>query len=56
MIGLLTGTLIAKQPPEILIDVQGVGYEVQMPMTCLYELPDIGEQVKVITHPVSPID
>lgn len=50
MIGLLTGTLIAKQPPEILIDVQGVGYEVQMPMTCLYELPDIGEQVKVITH------
>lgn len=50
MIGQLTGTLIAKQPPEILIDVHGVGYEVQMPMTCLYELPDIGEQVKVITH------
>lgn len=50
MIGRLTGLLISKQPPEILIDVQGVGYEVQMPMTCLYELPDIGEMVTVITH------
>ncbi|MDN7124629.1 Holliday junction branch migration protein RuvA [Pseudidiomarina terrestris] len=50
MIGRLTGLLISKQPPEILIDVQGVGYEVQMPMTCLYELPDIGEQVTVVTH------
>ena len=50
MIGQLTGTLIAKQPPEVLIDVNGVGYEVQMPMTCIYELPDIGEPVSIITH------
>lgn len=50
MIGRLTGTLISKQPPEIMIDVHGVGYEVQMPMTCLFELPDIGEPVTVITH------
>ncbi len=50
MIGQLTGTLIAKQAPEILIDVQGVGYEVQMPMTCIYELPDVGSQVQVVTH------
>lgn len=50
MIGQLTGKLISKQPPEVLIDVQGVGYEVQMPMTCFFELPDIGEVVSVITH------
>lgn len=50
MIGRLTGTLISKQPPEIMIDVHGVGYEVQMPMTCLFELPDVGEPVTVITH------
>lgn len=50
MIGRLTGILISKQPPEIMIDVHGVGYEVQMPMTCLFELPDVGEPVTVITH------
>ncbi|CAB0149464.1 Holliday junction ATP-dependent DNA helicase RuvA [Pseudidiomarina piscicola] len=50
MIGQLNGLLISKQPPEILIDVQGVGYEVQMPMTCLYDLPDVGETVTVVTH------
>ena len=50
MIGHLHGTLIAKNPPEILIDVNGVGYEVQMPMTCFYQLPALGEQVTIITH------
>lgn len=50
MIGQLRGTLIAKQPPELLIDVNGIGYEVQMPMTCFYEVPDVGETVTVITH------
>ena len=50
MIGRLSGTLISKQPPEIMIDVHGVGYEVQMPMTCIYELPDLGEPVSLITH------
>ncbi|WP_411358891.1 MULTISPECIES: Holliday junction branch migration protein RuvA [unclassified Pseudidiomarina] len=50
MIGRLSGTLISKQPPEIMIDVHGVGYEVQMPMTCIYELPELGEPVSIITH------
>ncbi|MCF6435170.1 MULTISPECIES: Holliday junction branch migration protein RuvA [Pseudoalteromonas] len=50
MIGRLSGILLEKQPPEILLDVAGVGYEVQMPMTCFYELPNIGEQTAVYTH------
>ncbi|WP_105168591.1 Holliday junction branch migration protein RuvA [Pseudoalteromonas sp. T1lg23B] len=50
MIGRLSGTLLEKQPPEILLDVAGVGYEVQMPMTCFYELPAIGEKTAVYTH------
>ncbi|OOF06336.1 Holliday junction branch migration protein RuvA [Salinivibrio sp. MA607] len=50
MIGRLHGTLIEKQPPEILIDVNGVGYEVSMPMNCLYQLPDVGETATVYTH------
>ncbi|MEI5638292.1 MULTISPECIES: Holliday junction branch migration protein RuvA [unclassified Pseudoalteromonas] len=50
MIGKLNGILLEKQPPEILLDVNGVGYEVQMPMTCFYELPNVGEKVSVFTH------
>jgi len=50
MIGRLSGTLLEKQPPEILLDVNGVGYAVQMPMTCFYELPNIGEQAAIYTH------
>lgn len=50
MIGRLHGTLIAKNPPEILIDVNGVGYEVQMPMTSFYQLPNLGESVTIVTH------
>ncbi|WP_405599943.1 MULTISPECIES: Holliday junction branch migration protein RuvA [unclassified Pseudoalteromonas] len=50
MIGRLNGILVEKQPPEILLEVSGVGYEVQMPMTCFYDLPKIGENAIVYTH------
>jgi Holliday junction DNA helicase RuvA len=50
MIGRLRGILIEKQPPEILIEVSGVGYEVNMPMTCFYNLPDEGSEAIVYTH------
>lgn len=50
MIGRLRGTLIEKQPPELLIEVSGVGYEVQMPMSCFYELPNVGEEAAIYTH------
>ncbi|WP_440053468.1 Holliday junction branch migration protein RuvA [Pseudoalteromonas sp. T1lg65] len=50
MIGRLQGILLEKQPPEVVIDVNGVGYEVQMPMTCFYDLPNVGENVSVFTH------
>ena len=49
MIGRLNGVLVEKQPPEILIEVSGVGYEVNMPMTCFYDLPNVGESA-IITH------
>ncbi|MGC7560334.1 Holliday junction branch migration protein RuvA [Pasteurella sp. PK-2025] len=50
MIGHLTGRLIEKQPPEILLDVQGVGYELLLPMTSFYNLPEIGQQTSLFTH------
>ncbi|MEL0642199.1 Holliday junction branch migration protein RuvA [Pseudoalteromonas aliena] len=50
MIGRLNGILVEKQPPEVLLEVSGVGYEVQMPMTCFYDLPKIGENAIVYTH------
>ncbi|SDH04831.1 Holliday junction DNA helicase subunit RuvA [Vibrio xiamenensis] len=50
MIGRLRGNILEKQPPEILIEVNGIGYEVQMPMSCFYELPNIGEEAIVYTH------
>ena len=50
MIGHLTGILIEKQPPEILLNVQGVGYELLLPMTSFYNLPEVGEQVALFTH------
>ncbi|MCD4863137.1 MULTISPECIES: Holliday junction branch migration protein RuvA [Pseudomonas] len=50
MIGRLRGTLAEKQPPHLLLDVDGVGYEVEVPMTTLYRLPAQGEVVTLHTH------
>ena len=48
MIGKLTGTLLEKNPPEVLLDCHGVGYEVQVPMSSFYNLPAIGERVSLL--------
>ena len=50
MIGRLTGVLAGKSPPQILIDVNGVGYEVDVPMSSFYNLPALGERVTLLTH------
>jgi len=50
MIGRLRGTLLEKQPPEVLIEVSGVGYEVQLPMSSFYALPDAGQEAIIYTH------
>jgi len=50
MIGRLSGQLLEKHPPAILVNVQGVGYEVDVPMSTFYVLPDIGEPVELHTH------
>ncbi|MEX0730614.1 MAG: Holliday junction branch migration protein RuvA [Aquisalimonadaceae bacterium] len=50
MIGRLTGTVVEKQPPALLVDVRGVGYEVEAPMSTFYELPPLGGTVSLYTH------
>ena len=50
MIGRLSGTLVSKHPPFLLIDVNGVGYEVEAPMSVFYDLPDNGKPVVLLTH------
>jgi len=50
MIGRLTGQLAEKTPPQVLIDVQGIGYEVDVPMSSFYNLPALGERVTLLTH------
>jgi holliday junction DNA helicase RuvA len=50
MIGFLTGILASKQPPTLLVDVNGVGYEVEAPMSTFYALPAAGQRVSLFTH------
>jgi len=50
MIGRLQGTILEKQPPQMLVDVHGVGYEVEAPMSTFYQLPAVGETVVLHTH------
>ena len=50
MIGRLTGLIAEKSPPQLLIDVGGVGYEVDVPMSTFYNLPALGERVTLLTH------
>lgn len=50
MIGFLKGTLVAKRPPALVVDVAGIGYEVEAPMTTFYELPEVGAPLTLVTH------
>jgi Holliday junction DNA helicase RuvA len=50
VIGLLRGRILDKQPPQLLLDVHGIGYEVDAPMTTFYEMPAVGEEVTLFTH------
>jgi len=50
MIGRLSGVLLEKNPPQLLLDVQGVAYEVDVPMSTFYNLPNTGERITLFTH------
>lgn len=50
MIGRLKGSLLEKNPPQIVLEVQGVGYELDVPMSTFYNLPGLGESVSLLTH------
>ena len=50
MIGYLSGIILTKQPPWLLVNVGGVGYELEAPMTTFYDLPDVGAKVELHTH------
>lgn len=50
MIGRITGTLLEKNPPQITVDVHGLGYEIEVPMSTFYNLPAPGERVTLHTH------
>jgi holliday junction DNA helicase RuvA len=50
MIGLIRGIILEKQPPQVLIDVHGIGYELDAPMSTFYQLPELGQEVRLLTH------
>ncbi len=50
MIGQVSGTLVHKQPPQLMIDVRGIAYELEAPMTAFYNLPEVGASVSLYTH------
>lgn len=50
MIGRIAGNLLEKNPPQLLVDCQGVGYEIDVPMSTFYNLPALGEKVVLLTH------
>ena len=50
MIGRIAGKLVAKHPPQVLVDVHGLGYELDVPMSTLYQLPGVGTDVTLLTH------
>ena len=50
MIGKIRGTILEKQPPQLLVDVHGIGYEIDAPMSTFYQLPDVGQEVSLHTH------
>jgi Holliday junction DNA helicase RuvA len=50
MIGRISGTLVANSPPRLVIDCHGVGYEVDVPMSTLYQMPALGQSVTLLTH------
>jgi Holliday junction DNA helicase RuvA len=50
MIGRLAGTLLEKNPPQILVEAGGIGYEIEVPMSTFYNLPALGERITLLTH------
>ena len=50
MIGRISGKLIARHPPQVIVDVQGIGYEIDVPMSTFYQLPSAGSEVTLFTH------
>lgn len=50
MIGRIQGTLVSVHPPRLLVDCQGVGYEIDVPMSTLYQLPEVNQKITLLTH------